>query len=61
VPVRALSILLGRGLVFLLRLPFQILGLGLRLAGYLFVAALLLIVLFLVFGAVGGPPTMVFR
>ena len=52
VPVRALATLLGRAMVFLLRLPFQILGVGLRLAGYLVVALLMLLVLFAIFGGV---------
>jgi serine/threonine protein kinase len=45
VPVRLVSVVFGRGLGALLRLPFQILGLSFKLAGYLIVAVLLLLVL----------------
>ncbi len=44
-PVRALSVVLGRGVTALVRLPFQILGLSLQLFGYLVVAVALLLVL----------------
>jgi eukaryotic-like serine/threonine-protein kinase len=43
-PVRLLSATSGRGAVFLLKLPFRILGAATRLAGYLVVAALVLLV-----------------
>ena len=46
VPVRGMSVLLGRAMVFLLRLPFVILGVTFRLTGYLVVALLLLLLLF---------------
>lgn len=51
-PIRGLAIVLGKAMVFLLRLPFQILGVGLRFAGYLVVALLMLLVLFTIFGGV---------
>jgi hypothetical protein len=35
VPIRACAVVLGRVMVFLLRLPFQILGVGMRIAGLL--------------------------
>jgi serine/threonine-protein kinase len=44
-PVRLLSMSLGQGLVFLLQLPFRILALALQLAGYLLMAAVLLLVI----------------
>ena len=44
-PVRAVSALAGRGIVWLLRLPFQILGLAARLVGLLLVAAIVLLVI----------------
>ncbi len=40
-PVRLLSMGLGHGLVFLVQLPFRILGLALHFAGYVLMAALL--------------------
>ena len=52
VPIRGLAIVLGKAMVFLLRLPFQILGVGLKLAGYLVVSLLMLLVLFAIFGGV---------
>ena len=44
-PVRAISVVLGRGVTALVKLPFQILGLSLQLFGYLVVAVALLLVL----------------
>ena len=44
-PVRAVSTFAGRGIVWLLRLPFQILGLAARLVGLLLVLALVLLAL----------------
>lgn len=40
-PIRLISVALGQGLVFLLRLPFQILGVLLRVLGYLLIIGLL--------------------
>ena len=51
VPVRALSVAVGRLVVFLLRLPFRALSLLFALAGYLIVALLVLLV-------VGGSLTL---
>jgi hypothetical protein len=47
-PMRGLSILCGRGLLFLLELPFRLLRITLRTAGYLLLAGFLLAVLFLI-------------
>jgi len=44
-PVRAVSTVAGRGIVWLLRLPLQILGLAARLIGLLVVAAIVLLVI----------------
>ena len=44
-PVRLLSLIAGRGVVFVLQLPFRILGAASRLLAYLVVAALILLVL----------------
>ena len=44
VPIRAVSVALGRLVVFLLRLPFRALALVFALAGYLIVALLVLMV-----------------
>lgn len=44
-PIRLASVVFGRGLGALLRLPFRILGASFRLVGYLLVAMLLLLVL----------------
>ena len=49
-PVRAISAVSGRGLGYVLKLPFRILGITAQLAGYTlmaFLAAVLLIGLFL--------------
>jgi serine/threonine-protein kinase len=46
-PMRGLSLLCGRGLLFLLELPFRLLRITLRTAGYLLLAGFLLAVLFL--------------
>ncbi|MBM4060055.1 MAG: serine/threonine protein kinase [Planctomycetes bacterium] len=42
-PVRAIGAVAGRGVVFVLRLPFRILGLAARLLGLLLVGALILL------------------
>ena len=44
-PVRAVSTVAGRGIIWLLRLPLQILGLAARLIGLLLVAAIVLLVI----------------
>ncbi len=44
-PVRAVSVVFGRGLTALIKLPFQIMALSLQLFGYLVVAIALLLVL----------------
>lgn len=45
VPVRAVSLGLGQGLFFLLQLPFRLLGMTMRLVGYLLMAAVLMLLL----------------
>jgi hypothetical protein len=45
VPVRVISLVFGQGLVAVVRLPFQVLGLTFKLTGYVVVAILLLLVL----------------
>ncbi len=44
-PVRAISAVAGRGIVWLVKLPFTILGLLLRLIGLLLVMALVVLAL----------------
>jgi serine/threonine protein kinase len=45
VPVRAISVGLGQGVLALLQLPFRMLGLTMRLAGYVIMAATLIVLL----------------
>ena len=52
-PVRAVSLLAGRGIVWLLRLPFRLLGVAAQLIGLLFVAALVLMIVVAVLSLIG--------
>ncbi|MCA8975548.1 MAG: serine/threonine protein kinase [Planctomycetes bacterium] len=52
-PVRAVSAFFGRGIVWLLRLPFRLLGVAAQLIGLLFVAALVLLVVVTVWSLIG--------
>jgi hypothetical protein len=51
-PVRAISVFAGRGLLWVLKLPFRILGLTAQLIGLLLVFALLVLVVVGVLGLV---------
>ncbi len=53
VPVRALSIAIGRGVIELVKLPFKALGLTAMVLGYAVLVALILVVLVLVLSVVG--------
>ncbi|MBK8096678.1 MAG: serine/threonine protein kinase [Planctomycetes bacterium] len=53
-PVRAVSAVSGRGAVWLLKLPFRMLGAATRLVGYVVVAALLLLVVMGALALVAG-------
>lgn len=53
-PVRAISMIAGRGAVWLLKLPFRVLGFAAQLVGYAVVAALVLLVVVVILAIVGA-------
>jgi serine/threonine protein kinase len=53
-PVQVISAVAGRGAVWLLRLPFKVLGFAAQLVGYAVVAALVLLVLVVILAVVGA-------